>query len=86
LAVNTFVAPSINGNRGTQQEFSASIKVANEIVPIQQARVRIPNLGVIGVAEGGKRAMPPTFLAYLVILRSGVPNNNTVAFHFLLFV
>jgi len=47
LAVNNFVATSnINGNRGTQQEFSVSIKVSEEIVPFQQARVRIPNFGV----------------------------------------
>jgi len=27
---------AINVNRGTQQEFSVSIKVSNEIVPFQQ--------------------------------------------------
>jgi len=34
---------AINGNRGTQQEFSVSLKVSKEIAPLQQARVRIPN-------------------------------------------
>jgi len=29
----------------TQKELSVSIKVSKEIVPFQQARVRIPNLG-----------------------------------------
>jgi len=28
---------AVNGNRGTQQEFSVSIKVSEEIVPFQQA-------------------------------------------------
>jgi len=37
---------AINGNRGTQQQSSVSIKVSKEIAPFQQARVRIPNLGV----------------------------------------
>jgi len=39
LAVNNFVA-KINGNRGTQQEFSVSKKVLKEIVPFQQEFVR----------------------------------------------
>jgi len=33
---------TISGNRGTQHEFSVSIKVPKEIVPFQQARIRIP--------------------------------------------
>jgi len=37
---------AISGNRGAQQEFSVSIKVSKEIVPLQQAQVGIPNLGV----------------------------------------
>jgi len=36
----------MNGNRGAQQEISVSIKVSKEIVPFQQARDRIPNLGL----------------------------------------
>jgi len=38
--------PAISGNRGTPQKLSVSIKVSKEIVPFQQAWVRIPNLGV----------------------------------------
>jgi len=34
----------MNGIRGTQQQFSVWIKVSNENVPLQQVRVRIPNL------------------------------------------
>jgi len=37
---------AINRNRGTQQEFSVSIKLSKEILPFQQSRVRILNLGV----------------------------------------
>jgi len=36
----------MNGNRGSQQEFSASIQFSIEIASFQQARVRIPNVGV----------------------------------------
>jgi len=36
----------MNGNRGAQQDFSVSFKVSKEIVPFQQARVRIPDLEV----------------------------------------
>jgi len=32
---------AINGNCGTQQEFSVSIKISKEIVPFQQARVSL---------------------------------------------
>jgi len=48
LAVKNFVATTVTiiGSRGAQQEFSVSMKVSKEIVPFQQARVRIPNLGV----------------------------------------
>jgi len=37
---------AIRGNRGAQQELSVSIKASKEIAPFQQARVRIPDLGV----------------------------------------
>jgi len=39
-----FVATSNQWSRGTQQEFSVSIKVSREIAPFQQARVRTPKL------------------------------------------
>jgi len=44
MAVNSYVATSNQWSRGTQQEFLNSIKVIEEIVPFQQARVRIPSL------------------------------------------
>ena len=46
LALNNFVATSNQWKLVHNQELSVPLNVSKEIVPFQQARNRIPNLGV----------------------------------------